>query len=358
MKIVFVLPFSGKNPGGGIKVVYSYANHLVACGHQVTVVHPAGLYLGIDPKDRWYKNFLKYALLGLTKKYRPKDWFRLDTRVEVRWVPSLAKKFIPNADIVVATAWGTAEWVVNYPASKGQKYYLIQGFEDWSGTRDRVLATWKMPFKKIVISHWLQAIATSLNERSRYIPNGLDFMAFGVDIPPEARDPSQILMLYHHLEIKGSADGLKVLSTLKGRFPSLKATLFGVVTPAEGEIPDWIVFEHKPTQKRLRALYNQSSIFISPSLTEGWALPPAEAMQCGCATVLTDIGGHEYAVDGKTSLLSAPKDVDLMTKNVLRLLQDDSYRVALAYSAISEISQFSWSRACDSLEGYFRESIQ
>lgn len=355
MNITFVLPFSGRRPGGGIKVVYAYANNLVARGHHVNIVHPAGLHLGVDPKDRWFGNLLKYVLLGITQKYLPTDWYDLNERVCVLWAPSLATRFIPDADIVVATAWGTAEWVARYPACKGRKYYLIQGFEDWSADRARVLNTWRLPLRKIVISRWLEAIALSLNETSRYIPNGLDFSKFGVDVAPEQRDQNRLLMLYHRLDIKGTKEGLQALAIVKRRFPEIQVTLFGLSAPKPDELPDGMVFERMPTQDRLRALYNQAAIFIGPSWSEGWALPPAEAMQCGCATVLTDIGGHEYAIDGKTSLLSAPKDVDQMADNLARLLQDNRYRVQLAYAAIAEIAQYTWPHATQSLEHYFRE---
>lgn len=355
MIVTFVLPFSGRRPGGGVKVVYEYANSLSALGHEVNIVHPPGLYLGVDKKDRWIKNLAKFLLLWLTKSYLPKNWFVLKKEVRVYWVPSLAAIFIPKADIVVATAWGTAEWVAGYPASRGEKFYLIQGMEDWSADRERVLDTWKLPINKVVISKWLQDISTSLNQTARYIPNGLDFVRFGVDVLPEEREPASILMLYHHLALKGTADGLKVLVRVRDMFPDIKVTLFGVHTPKVGELPDWVNFEQMPSQKRLRMLYNHAAIFLSPSWSEGWALPPAEAMQCGCATVLTHIGGHEYAIDGKTSLLSLPKDIDQMAINLLRLLQNNGLRVQLANAAISEIAQYTWPRATKSLEAFFLE---
>lgn len=356
MIVTFVLPFSGRRPGGGVKVVYEYANNLVALGHEVNIIHAAGLYLGIDRNDRWIKNIIKFLLLGLTKKYLPNKWFSLNREVSVYWAPSLLAMFIPESDVIVATAWGTAEWVARYPANRGKKFYLIQGLEDWSGDRERVLATWKLPISKVVISKWLQDIALSLGQVARYIPNGLDFDKFGIDTPPEEREPMSFLMLYHHLPLKGTKDGLKILVKIKTKFPNIKVTLFGVSNPKPGELPDWVTFEQMPSQKRLRSLYNQAAIFLSQSRSEGWALPPAEAMQCGCATVLTDIGGHEYAIHNKTSLLSAPQDVDAMVKNIELILNDNDLRIRLANAGVAEIAQYTWPRATRSLEKYFQES--
>ena len=356
MNITFILPFDGRRPVGGVKVVYEYANHLVERGHGVTVVHPAGLYLEVGQQDRWYRNIGKYVLFALTKKYLPNHWFNLDPRVGVRWVPSLSERHVPIADVVVATAWETAEWVAKYPRNRGRAFYLIQHFEDWFGDRERLIRTWKLPLNKIVISRWLVEIADSLGELACYIPNGLDFQRFGVDVPPDHRNPSQVLMLHHALDWKGTREGLAALALVQARVPELGVSLFGVEDPLPGELPAWASFEKQPSKERLRALYNEAAIFVSPSWAEGWALPPAEAMQCGCATVLTDIGGHEYAIHGKTSLLSAPKDIDQMAQNIETLIKDRDQRLRLAHAGIAEMQQYTWERATAALETYFKSS--
>lgn len=355
MKITFVLPFDGRRPVGGVKVAYEYANHLVDIGHSVTIVHPAGLFLGVGQNDRWYRNIAKYVLYSLTRKYLPTDWFVLNPQVNVRWVLSLSEQHIPKADIIVATAWETAEWIAGYSQDRGKKFYLIQHLEDWCGDQNRVLSTWKLPLHKIVISHWLGDIAAAMGEDCCYIPNGLDFNQFAVDTQPDKRDPKRVLMLYHHLDWKGTKEGLAALQIVRERIPDIKLTLFGVVAPKGGELPDWISFEQLPSKTRLRELYNEAAIFVSPSWAEGWALPPAESMQCGCATVLTDIGGHEYAIQGKTSLLSPCKDIEQMATNLLTLLQDNNYRIQLGRAASIEVSQYTWVRATKTLETYFLE---
>ena len=348
--IHFILPFSGRKPVGGFKVVYEYANHLVGMGHQVTITHSAGLYLGVNPNDRPIQNIAKFLIFGVTRQYLPTSWFRLDPKVKTRWVPSLKPFFGIPADVVIATAWETAEWVARYPASMGEKFYLIQHLEDWIAPRERVLATWCLPLQKIVISKWLSAIANDLGQAATVIPNGLDHDAFGVDLPPESRDPNNVLMLHHSLAFKGTAHGLEALRIAKKEHPALKVTLFGVHPPKTDSLPFWVHFELRPTQTRLRTLYNQAAIFLSPSLAEGWALPPAEAMMCGCATVLTDIGGHEYAIDQKTSLLSAPEDARSMAEHMLTLLKDQGSRIQLGQAGAVEMKQYDWNTSAQTFK--------
>lgn len=360
MKISFILPHAGHNPIGGFKVAYEYANGLAQRGHEVTAVHAPICYYGDSRPLLPVRNSLVFCgrMIGLRGGFRPHNWFQIDPRVKMLWVPSLDRRWIPSADAVIATAWNTSEWVAGYPAAKGSKYYLIQHQESLFPNTDthRAMATWKLPLRKIVIARWLEEIASGLGEESVYIPNGLDFDAFGLDLPLLERDPCRLIMLYHDLDWKGSRDGLAAMSIAKKEIPGLKATLFGVPTKPEG-LPDWIEYVRKPAQMELRRLYNEAAIFVSPSWAEGWPLPPAEAAQCGAALCLTDIGGHrEYAVAGESALLSPPKDSDALARNILALVKDSELRTRLALCAHGFIQQFTWDLAVQRMEKYVRET--
>lgn len=352
----FVLPFSGRKPVGGFKVVYEYANQLVKQGHAVTVTHTAGLYLGVNPNDKAWLNLSKYVIFGLLGNYLPDQWFKLNPCVKTRWVPSLHAPFVKSADYVIATSWETAEWLSKLPDKKGKAVYLIQGFEDWHASKDRVLSTWKALSRKIVISKWLLSLAESHGETACYIPNGLDPTSFGVDLPQEHRNSAKVVMLYSDQDVKGTCYGLSALEKVKAERPELEVTLFGVKSPPPEIIKPWMKFELLPSTSRLRELYNSASIFVSPSLSEGWALPPAEAMQCGCATVLTDIGGHEYATHKSTSLLSKPKDIRAMTENILELIDNPDLRIDLAKRGRVAISKYTWEAAADRFLRFVQEA--
>jgi len=356
MRITFILPHAGHNPIGGFKVTYEYANGLAQRGHEVTVVHAPICFYGDSRPLLSARNKLVFCgrMIGLSGGFRPNNWFLTDPRVKMLWVPSLDRCWIPSADAVIATAWNTAEWVASYPAEKGGKYYLIQHQESLFSNTDpsRAMATWKLPLRKIVIARWLEDIATGLGEESVYIPNGLNFDAFGLDIPLQERDPSRLIMLYHDQEWKGSREGLEAMSIAKKEIPGLKATLFGV--PARPEVlPDWVEYVQKPAQRELRRLYNEATIFVSPSWAEGWPLPPAEAAQCGAALCITDIGGHrEYAVDNETALFSAPKKPESLARIISVLARNSDERVRLATNAQRHIQQYTWKRAISSFEQY------
>ena len=357
VRITFLLPGAGREPIGGFKIVYEYANGLTRRGHHVTLIHTARHDRDASMPVRM-RGAGVYLKQWLRRDVGPARWFKLDPRVRVKWVPSLAPTYVPDGDAVLATAWQTAEWVAEYPASKGRKLYFIQHLETWSGPEERVLATWRLPLEKIVSSRWLQSIAESLGERAHYIPYGLDFQAFGIDLAPEARRPDSFLMLHHTLWWKGTQDGLQALTEVQKKFPHAKIDLFGT-NPRPNDLRAGFNYHRNPHQRHLRKLYNEAAVFVAPSITEGWGLPATEAMMCGATLAATDNGGHrEFAIPNETALVSPPRDAPALAQNLLRLVVDPPLRLALARRGRELVEQFTWDRAFDRFEELFREELR
>jgi glycosyltransferase involved in cell wall biosynthesis len=357
MIITFVLPgWSIRKPIGGFKVVYEYANRLTERGHTVNVVHPLLLsHGGMRLKEKAKKPALQLAnpFLGRDKV----KWFDVSPKVNILIVPSPVEENIPDGDVIIATAWQTAEWVNGYSQDKGERYYLIQHYEDWGGPAERVRATWKMPLRKIVIAKWLERLAEEMGENvAAYIPNGLDFERFRILVPIEGREPARVGMLYDPSPWKGPEAGMNALNLVRREVPSLRAIVFGKYRKGR-DVPDWVDFRRNPPQCRIPQIYNDCSIFLHSSRTEGWPLPPAEAMACGCALVTTGNNGVlDYAVHAETALVSEIDDPIALARNILMLIQDDHLRVSMAVRGNRHIRKFTWERAVASLEEVITQS--
>lgn len=351
MRVTFILPNFTQVPIGGYKVVYQYANQLANLGHRVVVVQSPLVRVGTNWIDRTkaYGRYLRRGAWG-GHLYRPR-WLTLDPRVSILWRPSLAPAAIPDGDVVIATAWQTSEWVATYPSAKGEKFYLIQHLETWSGGNpDRVIATWTLPLRKIVIAKWLQDYAHAMGETAIYIPNGADPDEFDVDVPVVDRNGAHVGMTYHGAAWKGSKDGLKALDIVRSAFPNLRVTLFGTESRPLS-LPDSVEYVVNPTRQVLRQIYNQVATFIGPSWSEGWGLPPMEAAMCGAALAVTDIGGHrEYARHLHTALLSPPQDPEALAENIKRLIADPPLRWRLAEEGRRWCHAFSWEKSGRMLE--------
>jgi glycosyltransferase involved in cell wall biosynthesis len=349
LRVTMVLPRTGEWPSGGLRIIYEHANHLSRRGHSVTVVHPGRLKVNPTRLDH-VKNVVRYTLRKLDGRYTPDKWIKIDPNVRLTCVPSLAERFLPDGDVVVATAWETAEWVSQYSRSKGRGFYLIQHLETWNGPPERVYATWKAPLQKIVPSKWLAEVARGLGETAVYIPYGMDVNQFQIVTPYEERRSNQLMMLYHNAEWKGCDDGLEALALVRQKDPTVRASLFGV--PARPKaLPDWIDYRQAPSPKLLRELYNQAAIFVAPSRTEGWGLTGCEALLCGAALVATDIDGHrEFAFHEQTALTSPSRSPSALAANILRLIEDPELRIGLAKNGYQFVRQFTYERSSTSFE--------
>ena len=230
MRITFVLPCYPWRPSGAFRVVYEYANNLVARGHQVSVVHARHVK---DKNGFFASHGLYQHLRGQARSLRdvllvPKvSWQAIDDRVRLLYVGEPTTASVPDADAVLAATWDTVQYVCQYPRSKGAKFHLVQAYEYWSHLEGDIDALWRSDINKIVISRWLGEKMAELgcNEFS-YVPNGINQSKFCL-VSPIAGRPKRVAMLYAAAKWKGSADGLHALGIVKENHPDLRAVLFG-----------------------------------------------------------------------------------------------------------------------------------
>jgi glycosyltransferase involved in cell wall biosynthesis len=358
VRVTFVLPSFATMAIGGVRVVYQYANGLVERGHEVAVVHAAFLepwqYLGRLAARREPKVVAR-GLVDVARR-RPTcvAWQEVDPRVRLTYVHTLRPADIPDGDAVVATAWRTAESVARYPDGKGRKHYLVQHYEVWDGPAARVDATWRVPMRKVVIADWLYrrglALGVDPEDMFRLPGPGIDVSRFRVVVPVKDR-PRRVAMLWSPSPLKGGTDGIAALAAARREVPDLEAVLFGVRSRPSG-LPAWIRYVESPSPRQLvDEVYNASSIYLCPSRSEGWHLPPAEAMACGCAVVSTAIDGvGDYAVAGRTALLAPVGSPDELARSIVRLCRDDAERTRLALAGNELVAGFSSERSIDAFE--------
>ncbi len=357
MKITFLMPHFPAKPSGGYRVVYEYSNRLVSRGHRVTIIHarqlstaaPHAGHRSLWNRANHARGWLRDRLIA------PKiNWHKIDKRVDLRFVPLPTETDIPDGDIIFATAWQTVESVLGYSKSKGEKCYLIQHYETWMGQKEKIDATWRSDLHKVVVSKWLYSVGQDLGVNDvTHISNGIDLNHYRLIEPMERRQP-RVAMMYSKVPFKGGADGLKALEIARAKHPNLKAILFGGSVFRRG-IPSWIEYRNNPPQDFIvNDIYNRSSIFLCPSVSEGFALPPGEAAACGCAVVSTDCGGiRDFIDDGATGLLSPPQDPEALGANLCRLLDDENLRVKLATAANRAIRSLDWEHSTDLMEAMF-----
>lgn len=99
-------------------------------------------------------------------------------------------------------------------------------------------------------------------------------------------------------------------------------------------------------------LYRGASLFVYPSVYEGFGIPPLEAMSVGCPVACANSSSIPE-VCGKSVDYFDPLDIDSIKLSLTRVLGDSKYSETLAVAGIAQAENFSWSKcAIDTLKCY------
>ncbi|MDH2246062.1 glycosyltransferase family 4 protein [Pseudomonas sp. GD03855] len=93
----------------------------------------------------------------------------------------------------------------------------------------------------------------------------------------------------------------------------------------------------------LPLLFSGARLFTFPSLYEGFGLPVLEAMSSGVPVVCSNSSSLPE-VAGKAALMSEPLDVEALTDNLRRGLEDEHWRSSAIDKGLSHSAMFSWQR--------------
>jgi len=117
-------------------------------------------------------------------------------------------------------------------------------------------------------------------------------------------------------------------------------------------LKDQVLFTGYVPVDDLPMVYNLSTIFIYPSLYEGFGFPPLEAMACGVPVITTGVSSMLDNV-GDAGLLTPPNDVTALQAAMRRLLDDPGLRQDLAQRGQQQAAEFTWRRtALETLKAY------
>jgi glycosyltransferase involved in cell wall biosynthesis len=345
MRICFVLPKFTRQPIGGYKIVFEYANRLQKLGNQVVI-----LFLNEDALKQFpLPSKLRVWIANYITNIEPK-WFSLDKKIIK--LSSLQKKYeekLNDIDVCFATGIQTVE-VVRKNFLNVQKFYFIQGYENWYYTDEYVKQTYNYGFKNIVISNWLKEIVDRYSNTPSYIlKNPIDIEIYKMMNPQERRTDHTIGLLYHTEPYKGVGYAMEAIRRIKSQYPDLQVYMFGMF-PKPRNLPAWIHYKQGAKQEDTVEIYNKVQVFLCASIEEGYGLTGLEAMACGACLVSTAYRGvSEYAKDNYNALLSPVKDIDALVANVLYLFDNPSERKRISDNGIESVKDYSWEKAINSL---------
>jgi alpha-1,3-rhamnosyl/mannosyltransferase len=120
-------------------------------------------------------------------------------------------------------------------------------------------------------------------------------------------------------------------------------------------LADKVIFAGYVPDEELPAVYAGATVFVFPSLYEGFGLPPLEAMACG-APVISSNAASLPEVVGEAGLLVEPTDAATLTSAIEQVLSDDALRAALSSRGPQRAREFSWERCARETVGSYQRA--
>ena len=147
--------------------------------------------------------------------------------------------------------------------------------------------------------------------------------------------------------------------------PSLKLVLAGgkgwdydaiFVEVARQGLEQEVLFPGYIADEELAWWYRAATVFVYPSLLEGFGLPVLEAMACGAPTVTSNRSSLPE-VAGDAALLVDPTSVDALAAALLRLLGDAALAAELRTRGLAQAARFPWSRTAQETAAVYRRAL-
>ena len=200
----------------------------------------------------------------------------------------------------------------------------------------------------------LDLFGVAAPERTRVIANGADHI---LDTPGDASlrqklglEPGRYVVMF------GSPKPYKNNAVVFGAFAEgLVGTSLVVVGPDRPElsaagmtIPDAAVFAGRADDAELRGLLEGAIALAFPSRTEGFGLPPLEAMLCGCPVIASPAGAvPEVCTD--VVLYAGVDDPAAWRAGIIRLRDDETLRQRKIVEGCAHAGRYTWRAAGERL---------
>jgi glycosyltransferase involved in cell wall biosynthesis len=320
MHLGFICPHLNYGSGGP-KVIFRLCDYLTQLGIQVT------LYLNKPGNPAWLtQNKINFQIVTLEKHNSN--------------INKNTTAIINFADGKPFAHWPSIPHIL-----------FFQGFGSQNYAQE--CASLMYPYTGVICtSRWLGDLAARSGHNKVFIvAPGIDDHFFGKQI--EKKKETIIGTLYHDNEEKNTSLYVAGLQKFKARHPNVKLKglflsanppksrkLFESMNKSEGG-----AIEHslvvKPPQHLLPYIYASCSVWVSPSMNEGFGLTTLEAMACGIPTIVyPNLGLNEYLEHNKNCFIA--KDKLQITSALNSLLNDKTVYNKIVMEGLNLSAKFTW----------------
>lgn len=144
---------------------------------------------------------------------------------------------------------------------------------------------------------------------------------------------------------------IKAFNKIKTKHPDLNLVVAGGRADYKDQVMEHfkndnealnrVVFLDYIPYSDLPILYSNATLFIYPSLYEGFGIPPIEAMACGCPTIVSNTSSLPE-VCNNASIYFNPEDINEISSTIINVLKDNQIQEDLIQKGYENCNRFSW----------------
>jgi glycosyltransferase involved in cell wall biosynthesis len=163
-----------------------------------------------------------------------------------------------------------------------------------------------------------------------------DFLLYAGNIRPH-KNLDRLIEAFHQLRESPRFEHLRLLiiGDEISKYPTLRRAVHRY------KLHKHVRFFGFVPESTLAVLYRLATVFVFPSLYEGFGLPPLEAMASGTPVVTSNVSSLPEVV-GDAALLIDPYDAAAIAQGLRQALTDESLRTALIARGLERAKGFSW----------------
>ncbi len=110
------------------------------------------------------------------------------------------------------------------------------------------------------------------------------------------------------------------------------------------------------SDEALVAYYQQATVFVFPSLYEGFGLPVLEAMGCGCPVICSNASSLPE-VAGDAAVLVDPRRSDQLAEALAGVLESATMQASLRVRGIARAREFVWERTARQTVAVYERTV-
>lgn len=110
------------------------------------------------------------------------------------------------------------------------------------------------------------------------------------------------------------------------------------------------------SNEELVGIYNLATVFVMPSLYEGFGLPVLEAMACGCPVITSKEGSLNEVAENAAYYIDA-YNVGSIRTGIEKVYKSEQLRNELSKKGFENVKRFSWKKTADETLSAYKETV-